>query len=76
MATQRRLRGMTNDAHAPLSELDVLKGHAKMAEYLDVSVRTLQRWIQRGLKIPGNPRPICTRGELMRAVLAMNNSEK
>jgi hypothetical protein len=61
---------------APASEWDVLKGHAKMARYLDVSVRTLQRWVKRGLVIPGNPRPICTRGELMRAVMAMNKSEE
>jgi DNA-binding transcriptional regulator YiaG len=59
-----------------VNEWDVLKGHIKMARYLGVSVRTLQRWIQRGLKIPGNPRPICTRGQLMRAVHNMQESEK
>jgi hypothetical protein len=58
------------------SEWDVLKGHAAMAKYLQVSVRTLQRWIQRGLKIPGNPRPICTRGQLIRAMDAYKQELK
>ena len=59
----------------PVGEWDVLKGHEAMADYLRVSVRTLQRWVKRGLKIPGNPRPICTRGELVRAVAAMTKGE-
>ena len=60
---------------APASEWDILKGHKKMAACVGVELRTFQRWLKRGLVIPGNPRPICTRGELMRAIRAMKNGK-
>ena len=76
VAKRSRRQKREPTVHVPPSEWDVLKGYAEMAEYIGVELRTFQRWVKRGLIIPGNPRPICTRGELMQAIRNMKNGEK